>query len=123
LTWRNYAFLKINLNAPDDLIFTQCKAALSKARESQQVSPPRRSFTEKDFHKWYTFGVLPYCDLSIWANYKDVTIPHRVMADAIFADGVKGEESIRRVTVPLVHFLMDNAVIYQLHSQSLSQSK
>jgi len=63
--------------------------------------------------------VLPYCDLSIWANYENVTIPQRVMADAIFIDGEKGEESIRRVTVPLVALLMENEAIYQLHAQSL----
>ena len=56
----------------------------------------------------------------IWVNYENVTIAQRVMADALFVDGKKGEESIRRVTVPLVALLMDDEVIYQLHAQSLS---
>ncbi|MEE9451636.1 MAG: DUF6387 family protein [Gammaproteobacteria bacterium] len=121
VSWRNYALFKINLDAPDDLIVEQCKAVLEKAREDQEVTPPKRCFTAKDFSKWYEFGVLPYCDLTIWANHANLTIPQRVMADAIFVDGEKGEESIRRATVPLVTFLMSREAIYQLHSQFLSQ--
>ncbi|MEE9451517.1 MAG: DUF6387 family protein [Gammaproteobacteria bacterium] len=120
ITWRDYALFKINLNAPDDLILAQCKVALSKAREGQQVAPPKHCFTAKDFNKWHDFSVLPYCDLTIWANYENITIPLRIMADAIFIDGEKGEASIRRVTAPLVALLMDNEAIYQLHTQSLS---
>jgi len=51
VSWRNYALFKINLNAPDDLILKQCRAALAKARGDQQVVPAKRCFTTKDFHK------------------------------------------------------------------------
>lgn len=119
VTWRDYALFKINLNAPDDLILAQCKVVLSKARKDQAATPAKRCFTAKNFNKWHEFGVLPYCDLTIWANHENITIPQRVIADAIFIDGEKGEESIRRVTVPLVSQLMGNEALYQLHAQSL----
>ncbi len=110
-------YFNINLNAPDELILQEFKDQLAQARKKHQIKSRKRFFTQKDIEHWCDYGVLPFCDLISWARYAQITIPHRVIADALFKHGDKGEESIRRTTIPLTNTLLSSQTHHQLTLQ------
>lgn len=94
-------FLTVDLRCPDNLILSGVKNELLKIRQQLAVKKEKQQVNNVDFNRWVEFGILPYHDLTYWASENEVTIPHRVLAYAIFPDGSKGEETIRKTTKPL----------------------
>lgn len=99
--------ISVNLMLPDSLLLEQFKLLLQERRTAQAKSgldwPAMR---KPDYESWVRFGVLPYLDLTIWAHETGVSIPNRVMADAIFPVGEGGEEVVRKTTAKLADELM-----------------
>lgn len=59
-------------------------------------------YRSSGFQHWTKLGVLPYLDLLISSLEEKIHITHRVLANALYPDGDKGEETIRKTTTPLV---------------------
>ena len=97
--------IRVNLSLPDKVLVDQFIHLLDSLRDTKThwVAPPLR---KPDFSKWIRFSVLPYIDLKIWEGEADVTIPNRVMADAIFQPGEGGEEVVRKTTSDLADELL-----------------
>ena len=64
-----------------------------------------------EYQKWVDYAVLPYLDLKLWAEEESCSIPNRVMADAIFPNGDKGEEMVRKTTQKIANMLMEEGYV------------
>lgn len=93
----------VNLSLPDDLLRDRFEEWL--AAERKRNNEDRRRFSRYEGvnpSAWAKYAVLPYLDLTIWALETGVSIPDRVMEDAIFPlDEQTGNgEKVRRETKP-----------------------
>lgn len=89
----------IDLTLPDTLLIKHFKTYLKIRRMEKKIEtiPPKR-FSQNDIENWKKSGVLPYLDLKIWELIENISIPNRIIADAIFLNGEGGEETIRKTT-------------------------
>ncbi|MDO9205293.1 DUF6387 family protein [Methylotenera sp.] len=98
----SHIHVSVDMGLPDKALIEQFKRLLINLRSPlQQVGVSIDNKLRPDFDGWAKFGVLPYLDLSIWAEIEGVKIPNRVMADAIFPEGEGGEEVVRKTTQKL----------------------
>ncbi len=109
----------IDITAPDEVLFGDFKAWLSKAREKTRIGAPKRKFTKKDFQKWSDYQVLAYLDLSIWAFVDGMTITNYLMGEALFPHEkeIDPTEKIRQTVSPLAKRLVSTEIIYSLAAQ------
>ena len=119
-TWMNEKFMKartdiqheycdvlsIYLGFPDELLIANFKQYISHARQKGIVPYDKESFTQTNFNQWAQLQVLAYADLSIWAKLTNIIIPCRVMANALYPTGERGEETVRKTLKPLVKKLL-----------------
>jgi hypothetical protein len=114
--------LWIDLSYPDNVLIENFEHMLKMRRSKLDSTINNTSFYNKtDFDNWYRFGVLPYIDLIMWARDENVKIPYRVLADAIFPSGERGEETIRKTTKPLVESLLNESSLIQLETLALRE--
>lgn len=104
----NTLYAGVNLEASNDLIIEHFKLWLEDAREKLQFNDRKIQFKKHNFLNWYEDSVLPYLDLTIWAEKKGVEIPHKIMGEAIYPPEkeVDLSQAVRRTTKPLAEELM-----------------
>lgn len=109
-----------NLRLPDRVLIEDFERILNGLRESMAKGggQPLPSPRKPNFSSWIEFGVLPYLDLFDWATENGVSIPRRVMADAIFPAGEGGEEVVRKTTAPLAKELLSERFLDVLASMA-----
>ncbi|MDO9366113.1 MAG: DUF6387 family protein [Methylotenera sp.] len=96
--------LTVDISLPDSVLIEQFKLFLREMRSPlKQAGISIDNKLRPDFDGWAKFGVLPYLDLSLWAEVEGLKIPNRVMADAIFPRGEGGEEVVRKTTQKLAY--------------------
>ena len=106
-TLDNDVHVRVDLGLPDKVLIKQFKQMLESIRKPLlKVGVFVENKQRPDFEGWAKFGILPYVDLTISAEIEGVTIPNRVMADAIFLVGEGGEEVIRKTTQKLVEEML-----------------
>ncbi|MHB1947071.1 MAG: DUF6387 family protein [Gammaproteobacteria bacterium] len=105
--------IQINLDLPDEELKKQFRRILSELRKSRGESPTKKS-RGRSLNDLSKFAVLPYIDLRIWQEQNHVKIPYRVIADAIFPPGEKGEEIARETTHPLSNELFSTTNLASL---------
>lgn len=110
--------LYVNLGLPDVVLIEHFKECLTKLRIQSNTNHVVKYYRKLDTHSWIKYGILPYLDLIIWGKEMDVTIPNRVMADAIYPHGMGGEETVRKTTSELASALTDQMSLNQLASQA-----
>ncbi len=104
----------VNLDLPDSILMENFKQYLVTLREKTRTyCSVKKPYRRRAFDDWRRFGVLPFLDLRIWKREADVTIPNRVIADAIFPPGEGGEETVRKTTAPLVEKLLRSLHLLQ----------
>lgn len=111
----NDVLINVSLALPEKLLienFTTFIRSAKRAPESEDGFVAR--YRKPDFKEWIRLGLLPYIDLTIWEKEEDVTIPYRVMADAIFPSGEGGEEIIRKTTSKLANQLFQKNTLNAL---------
>lgn len=99
---RGHDFVRIDLTVPDKILIEQFADYLRRVRNGTPDIKLANSFKYPEYEKWIEYAILPYLDLQIWEIENNVSIPYRVFADAIFPDGDKGEEMIRKTTKKIV---------------------
>lgn len=105
----------IDLDLPDSILINQFRQVLESIRDPDgKYCIPKKSYPRPNFANWTTFAVLPYMDLKIWATLENVSIPNRVIADAIFKAGEGGEEVVRKTTEKLAQELVTDGHLNQL---------
>lgn len=97
----------INLDLPDSILIDSFRQWLKSARFDTKTTAAAKRYRKPDFDSWVRLGILPFLDLTIWAIETGVSIPNRVMADAIFHPGEGGEEVVRKTTEPTALKLVD----------------
>lgn len=110
--------LYVNLGLPDVVLIDHFKECLTKLRNHSNTHDVQKYYRKLDTHNWIKYGVLPYLDLIIWEKEMDVTIPNRVMADAIYPPGIAGEETVRKTTSELASELTHQMSLNQLGSEA-----
>jgi hypothetical protein len=103
--------VEIDLSVPDKILVDQFTSYIKHVRAAYPNIKTARRFKRPEFPKWVDYAVLPYIDLEMWAEENNLSIPNRVMADAIFPDGEKGEEAVRKTTQKLAVKIMQNDYI------------
>ncbi len=99
--------VRVNMLLPDKVLIEQFERLLKDRRTPLHSAGIQSESSRKpDLQGWHRFGVLPYLDLKIWEREMNVSIPNRVMADAIFPAGEGGEEVVRKTTAKLAEDLM-----------------
>ncbi len=112
--------VSINWDLPDDVLINHFKQFLitnrkkydSKYNLTGSIQPPKKL----NINSWHELAILPYLDLMIWQEEANVSIPNRVMANAIYPPGEYGEETIRKTTAPLAISLLDEGSLELLAS-------
>lgn len=100
----------VDLNLPDAVLLKAFKQWLENARKETSTGKNTRRYRKPDFESWIRLGILPWLDLNIWEVEANVTIPNRVMANAIYPPGDGGEETVRKTTKPLALRLIKDHV-------------
>jgi hypothetical protein len=110
-TWAECGYFRVDLRLPESLLVEQFKLAVKRHREIIKKTP------RPAFGNWIKSGVLPYLDLKIWEREEGISIPNRVMADAIYPNGEGGEEDVRKTTSKLAS---DDELLSLQHLDSLA---
>lgn len=114
-TLDNDVHVRVDLGLPDKVLIEQFKQMLESIRKPLlKVGVSVENKQRPDFEGWAKFGILPYVDLTIWAEIEGVTIPNRVMADAIFLVGEGGEEVVRKTTQKLAEEMLTESHLNKL---------
>lgn len=103
---RGSRFVDIDFSLPDKALIEQFKQHLRDYRQKFPDSLKEEQYKYPNFNKWIDFGILPFLDLKIWQLQTSNKIPNRVMADAIYPKGEKGEEMIRKTTQKITRTIM-----------------
>lgn len=107
--------VSVNMLLPDSVLIEQFKQMLNEQRVGTKgIAPVLSKQRKPEFNDWINFGVLPYLDLTIWATESGVSIPNRVMADAIFPVGEGGEEVVRKTTSKLAREILSKPMLETL---------
>lgn len=90
-----YLHLDVDLSAPDHLILSELKRTLPGIREYLGLPDNGVKYSKAKIKGILESKVIPYMDLTLWANSEGKVIINRVMAAALYPDHTKGEEHIR----------------------------
>lgn len=109
--------IEIFLGLPDSFLIESFKQYLADKRKNISTYASKH-FKETDFRNWSALKVLPFLDLEIWATLENIKISNRIFADALYPNGEKGEETIRKTTKQIAHSLITNQSLLQLTMQA-----
>jgi hypothetical protein len=98
-----YATTKVAIDLPDAVLIEGFKSWLSSLRAAQGQAPIK--YHRPTYKRWGRYGVLPYLDLTIWAQETGNHIPDRVMSAAI-SHYDAGEANLRKTVAPIAADLM-----------------
>lgn len=102
-----YIHVKLDRNMPDSIIIKELERLLPEYRRYLQIPETEKIFKKSDVAKIIDYKIIPLADLTTWAAYVKKHIPYRVLAAALFPDGYKGEEELRKTIIPLMQKVMD----------------
>lgn len=109
----NKVSLSVDLSLPDVSIIAQLKKLLPQWRESLSdqglhAKKPKKA-TPAVFDRIRTYMVIPYLDLSIWADEVGVTIRHSLIDTVLFDGGREGQGDrfVKTTLVPFCEELME----------------
>jgi hypothetical protein len=108
---RHYDLVEIDLSLSDKILIKQFSDYLRGVRYAYPDIKKPHKHKYPEYKKWVDYGVLPFLDLELWAIENYCSIPNRVMADAIFPSGEKGEEMVRKTTKKISRVLMEKEYI------------
>ncbi|HIG8798088.1 TPA: DUF6387 family protein [Raoultella terrigena] len=101
-------FLSVDLTTPDEILLAEFKRLIPIWRKEMNVekNPSIASSWSVVKKKVIDYKIIPYIDLYIWANTNGVSIPHGIMAVALFPYGEKDVFSVTQTIKPFIENLM-----------------
>ncbi|MCB9976925.1 MAG: hypothetical protein H6858_04920 [Rhodospirillales bacterium] len=108
---REHDCVYVDLTVPDKILIQQFTDYLHQVRRRYTDIKPANRYKVPEYKKWVEYGLLPYLDLKLWEIENNFSVPYRVLADAIFPDGNKGEEMIRKTTAKIARQVMQGDYI------------
>ncbi len=115
------ALIGVNLLLPDRELVEQFEAYLPVLRKECDAPIFSEKWHQPDFAEWARLGVLPYLDLMLWKQESEVTIPYRVMEEAIFPSSDGSEDRIRKTTAPKAKELISKKSLALLRVQAIRE--
>ena len=107
--------LNIDMGLPDKVLIDQFKQFLIDLRSPlKEAGISIDNKLRPDFEGWTKFAILPYLDLSAWAEIEGMKISNRTMADAIFLKGEGGEEVVRKTTKKIAEEILTKGHLNKL---------
>lgn len=117
------SFLRVDLTAPDSILLASFKRWLAKERK--HVTRQRiQKFTKATLRRWAVNQVLPYIDLTYWADRNSKQIPHWLMGKILFPGHNQGDttDRVRQTTEKTAQEIMTDsclqAMVTQLNEQT-----
>ena len=83
---------------------------LKNVRALEPFEVVNKRYRLHEFASWVKYNVLAFLDLQLWAQEAGVSIPYRVMADAIFQPWEMDAETIRKTVAPLAWSLIASPI-------------
>lgn len=104
----NYAYLVMDLSAPDEIIMNDFKDWLNKIRSNSKFSnSPVKRISKSEMSKWAQNRILPYLDIYLVANHLGASPTNYKYGCALFPDmEVDVSEKIRKTVSPLADKLL-----------------
>lgn len=116
VTEPEHAYLRVNLQAPDDVILQDFNSWLASARRRPEfASSPVKRFSPAELSRWAQNRVLMYLDLTVLADFLGVEVPNHVLGAAMFPDmEVDATEKVRKTVAPLARELTEGPFLEAL---------
>ena len=115
------ANISLNLNAPDYQILQELKQLLPEYRKKLKARMPRKLFKQTDLRKILEYKIIPLSDLILWARAEAKSISLNVIADALFSDGSRSEEDIRKTVIPFMEKVISEQYVKEWESTFLGK--
>lgn len=116
-------FLKIDLTTPDSIILDSFKRWLAKERKL--LSRRRiQKFTKATLQRWAINQLLPYIDLTHWANLNAKQIPYWLMGKVLFPGQNQGDttDRVRQTTEKAAKEILTDSYIQTIAAQLTEQT-
>lgn len=120
--------ISVNLGASDDRLIKEFKAwiRMTRRESGQRILP--KAFGQSKFDDWHQSRLLPYLDLTIWAEIHGLRITNDKIGMALFPDSRGGAagtelgsaEHIRKTIKPYAEWVVSETVITALKAQLLA---
>jgi hypothetical protein len=113
-------FVSVDLGASDDFLLKEFKIWLKKTRNDAKIETIRRQFNAADFTRWREQQLLPYLDLTFWAETQGAYFSNATLGNALFPDEIDlaVDEVIRKTVAPnalsVVSDEYESALIWQM---------
>jgi hypothetical protein len=112
----------VDLFATDEQLLSDFKHWLTKFRKVADIPAPAKNFTEGNFRDWHRSGILPYFDLTFWAEIEGVHITLDALGDGIFPGWAGNVASrIGKVTKPKADRVFSTAFAEALDRQAAAE--
>ena len=115
------ANISINLNAPDYQILQELKQLLPGYRKELKARTPRKLFKQTDLRKILEYKIIPLSDLILWSKAEKKSISLNILADALFPDGSKDEEDIRKTVIPFMEKVISEQYVKEWESRLIDK--
>lgn len=114
----NYAYISVQLDAPDNVIVEHFKEWLSRSRSKEGFPQgPQKKFTEAELGRWRQNRVLQYIDLRLLSRAIQFSPTQAMYGAVLFSDQlVDGAEKIRKTVEGLAETLLDWTTIEALRA-------
>jgi hypothetical protein len=92
----------VNLQAPEDLLVEDFRRWVREIKTARGLAVPRRAVSAADMKSWSDNQILPYLDLTFWADVNGFLITQQLLGDVLFPDGeMNRAERIRKTVQPI----------------------
>lgn len=110
--------IKVDLSVPDKILLKLFKEWLAEQRKGD-ITISKKTYTKSILRRWATNQVLPYIDLNYWATLNKVSIPHWLMAEALFPGEYQGDkiDRVRKTTLNNAEEIMEQECLYAMSAQ------
>lgn len=93
----------VNLHAPEDVLVAHFRDWLRTIKAERGLDLPRKAVSQTDLDDWSRYCLLPYIDLSFWAEANGFEITQQAMGSALFPNeyNVNLAERVRKTVAPM----------------------
>ena len=117
-----YAYLSVNLKAPDEYILSNFKKWLAEIRTKTKDETAKADFYKKNYTQFKDPSILAYLDLQIWEQYSNCEFTNAAIGKAIVTkDGIDDAEYIRKTLRSKVDFIMKDSALDALDLQAIKE--
>ena len=117
--------ISVNLGASDESLIREFKAWIKKTRKARQERILPKDIGQEKFEDWHRLHLLPYLDLTFWAEVNGGRIPYGKLGEILFSDELSdpnedpaNEGRIRKSIHPYAQWIVSESVIGVLKGQS-----